>query len=156
MTPAIGTAAACSKLTLAGFTGERAVLADADVLRERSVADPEDIVAGLEPLDRFAAASTVPAKSVPTRWPFGCRRPSWRRSRYGVPTSECQSSGLIEAARIRTSTSSSAGAGFSISRSSSTSGEPYASRQIAFIVTAILFDPVRVVAWRPRRRRCTG
>ena len=87
-------------------------------------------------------ASMVPAKSVPTRWPFGRRRPSCVRTRYGVPVSACQSTGFTEAARTRTSTSSSAGAGLSISRSSSTSGRPYASRQIAFTV-GILSDRQR-------------
>src|SRR5215469_3339079 len=51
-----------------------------------------------------------------------------------MPRIKCQSSGLTEAARTRTNSSSSPTAGTSTSRSSRTSGEPYLSNRIAFMV----------------------
>src|SRR5207244_13331705 len=55
------------------------------------------------------------------------------RATYGVPVIPYQSAGFTEAARTRTSTPSLARSGLSSSWSSSTLGEPYLLRTIAFI-----------------------
>ena len=80
------------------------------------------------------ADSIVPAKSAPKRDDLGPRSPVMGRAIQGVPVRVYQSKRLTDAARTRTSTSSSSGCGASIIADSITSGEPYRSRIIAFIV----------------------
>ena len=70
-------------------------------------------------------ASTTPAASVPRIGFVGARIPfPMIRTMNGLARMMCQSCGLTEAARTRTSTSSSPTAGRSISLSSRTSAEP--------------------------------
>src|SRR3954452_12161420 len=74
----------------------------------------------------------MPARSEPITASFGRRRPENSRTRYGVPRITCQSYGLTDAARTRTSTRPSVGAGESSSSSASPSGEQYRCLRIAF------------------------
>src|SRR6266404_381104 len=78
----------------------------------------------LNRLTFLPTASTVPAKSTPSRGFSGFPKPSSRRTRYGVPSTSCQSRGLTDAACTLTRTSLSAAVGLAMSSYLRTSGEP--------------------------------
>ena len=86
--PAVGTAAACSKVRLAGIrTMFRPLTYSANAPdREPNTRSPTSMWVTLAPI-----ASTSPATSTPRTVVFGRRRPSLRRARYGLPRSMCQS-----------------------------------------------------------------
>ena len=89
---------------------------------------------GWNSVTSFPTASTTPATSAPTLVLFGLRRPPPNsRTKYG-PVTPYHSTGLTDDAWTRSSTWWSSIAGMSTSRSSSTSGIPYRSWTIAFIV----------------------
>src|SRR2546429_407925 len=128
-TPAMGTAAACSKGRLAGFgasapsdTAAYSAKAPPSRFAEPKTASPGRNRVPLEP-----TASTCPATSVPRTRFFGLRSPYIGRAMYGRPAMIAQSPGLTPAARTRTSTSSSPISGWAMSRRSSTSEVPYVS-----------------------------
>src|SRR6266568_354213 len=93
---AIGTEAACSNVTLSGFTtnadsGAHTYSAKAP-LQVPNTASP-----GLNWVTFLPTASTWPATSWPIRVSFGLRRPVIMRTMYDVPR-KSRSSGLTEAA----------------------------------------------------------
>jgi hypothetical protein len=125
--PDTGTAAACSKLRLAGLGAKRSALAQAYSAQEPSHV-PYTGSPGLNCRTFFPTASTVPAASMPRMRILGLRKPKpMKRTRYGRPVIRCQTPGSTPAASTRTRMSSSPAVGFSMSRSSSTSAEPYLS-----------------------------
>ena len=130
--PAMGTAAACSKVTSGGFTAKsssvpRTYSAKAPPL-EPNTSSPGRSCVTLAP-----TSSTRPATSRPGMLLFGRRSPNERRMKYGSPRTRCQSTGLTDAALTRTSTLFASIVGSEISRSSSSSGGPYSWLTIAFI-----------------------
>ena len=133
MIAAIGTAAASSNDTFAGFRTRRTSRAGA--YSAQAAPDvPNTSSPGLNSVTSFPTASTTPATSAPTLVLLGLRRPPPNsRTKYGAVT-PYHSTGLADDACTRSSTWSSAIAGMSTSRSSSTSGMPNRSWTIAFIV----------------------
>src|SRR5215207_9580916 len=130
VSPATGTAAACSNDTLAGFSTSPSS-ATATYSASVPAPAPNTSSPGFRRATFPPTASTAPARSRPSL-AFGLRSPICGRARYGVPVMAYQSAGFTEAAWTRTSTSSSPGSGWPISRSSSTSGGPNLSWTIAF------------------------
>src|SRR3954465_8025740 len=65
---------------------------------------------------------------------LGMRSPATRRNGNGVPRSRCQSPAFADAARTLTNTSPSPRVGTGTSSRCSTSGWPYVSRTMAFIL----------------------
>ena len=130
--PDTGVAAACSKVSRAGFATSLSARASASSAKEPS-ATPRTSSPGAMPCTERPTASTVPATSQPRMGSLGRRSPRPSRAKYGKPVMMCHTSGPQPAARTRTTTSCSPAAGGSMSRSSSTSAEPYRSWTIAFI-----------------------
>ena len=166
ISPAVGTAAASSKLTSGGLSatpasGAVAYSAKAPPLRHCT---PRMVSANTSSpaRKRVTAAptdSTIPATSVPGTRSFGRRMPEpIRRSAHGRPATTCQTSGCTEAARTRISTSSSAGAGRWTSRSLSASMAPYRSWTIALTLRNVLRARLsrRRGSACPRGRRRSG
>src|SRR5215467_8933082 len=124
--PATGTDAACSNVRPSGFASTapswRTLMYSARV--PRSSRPPNTSSPGRSPVTLLPTASTDPAQSAPSLLAraLGRDNPARARTRYGVPPMKCQSSGLTDAARTRTSTSSSPIAGTSTSRNFRTSG----------------------------------
>src|SRR5918995_1813682 len=131
VSPATGTAAACSNDTLAGFSTS-ASSGTVTYSAKVPVPAPNTSSPGSKRVTFPPTASTTPARSRPSL-DLGLRSPICGRATQGVPVMAYQSAGFTEAAWTRTSTSSSPGSGWSISRSSSTSGGPNRSWTIAFI-----------------------
>src|SRR5438445_3147436 len=131
---ATGTAAACSKVTLAGFatTAPFAGMETyaAKVLRSLP---PNTSSPGLNSVTLFPTASTVPAKSVPITTAFALKPRLSRRAVYAIRDRGKKSTGLIEDARTLTRMSSPVMGGRSISSSRRTSGRPGLRQTIAFI-----------------------
>ncbi len=134
MTPAIGTAAACSKVTVPGLEAICRSLAQTSSAQAPEPTQPNTSSPGAKPVTSAPTASTTPATSAPGIGSFGTRSPAWARAMYGVPVVMCQSYMLSDDARTRISTWSAAGSGTATSRSSRTSGRPYRSWTIALIV----------------------
>src|SRR5918993_738085 len=130
VSPATGTAAACSNDTLAGFSTS-ASSGTVTYSAKVPVPAPNTSSPGSKRVTFPPTASTTPARSRPSL-DLGLRSPICGRATQGVPVMAYQSAGFTEAAWTRTSTSSSPGSGWSISRSSSTSGGPKLSWTIAF------------------------
>ena len=120
------TAAACSKVRLAGLSTKWSSLADA-YSAKAPVHHPNTSSPGRSPFTSLPTASTVPAMSVPGTRFFGLRSPVAIRMRYGEPVMTITSPTWIDAAWTRTRTSLSPIWGFSMSRDSRTSAEPYLS-----------------------------
>ena len=123
--PAIGTAAACSKVRLTGLgttlpASASAYSANAP-LQKPSTSSPRR-----SPRTFAPAASTRPAASIPATRAFGLVRPTSPMSRAmsGSPRMMCQSYGFSAAACTRISTSSAPASGGSVSANWSTSGGP--------------------------------
>src|SRR5918993_2421480 len=131
VSPATGTAAACSNDTLAGFSTS-ASSGTVTYSAKVPVPAPNTSSPGSRRVTFPPTASTTPARSRPSL-DLGLRSPICGRAIQGVPVMAYQSAGFTDAAWTRTSTSSSPGSGWSISRSSSTSGGPNRSWTIAFI-----------------------
>src|SRR5215218_809504 len=130
--PEIGTAAACSKVRLPGFSaswpsGTEAYSAK-DPSHQPKTASPGRSWATLGP-----TASTRPATSKPGTGCFGLGSPYRMRATYGRPRTVSQSPLPTAAACTRTSTASSLMAGFSMSLTSRASGGPYLEWTIACI-----------------------
>src|SRR3954462_8170206 len=130
------TAAACSKVSLAGLGTTLS-----DSARAYSANEPSKRPSTSSPVRSprtFApTASTTPAPSTPATRGFGLVRPTVPMSRatYGSPRTMCQSYGLRAAACTRTSTSSAPSRGGSVSTNCRMSGEPNRSWTIAFMTT---------------------
>jgi hypothetical protein len=131
VSPATGTAAACSNDTLPGFSAS-ASSGTATYSARAPVPAPNTSSPGRKRVTLPPTASTTPAESVPSLV-FGVRSPICGRATYGDPVMAYQSAGFTDAARTLTRTSSSPASGWSISRSSSTSGVPNRSWTTAFI-----------------------
>ena len=78
------TAAACSKVRLAGLSTNWSSLADA-YSAKAPVHHPNTSSPGRSCVTSLPTASTVPAMSVPGTWFFGLRSPVASRMRYGEP-----------------------------------------------------------------------
>src|SRR6266511_3046695 len=76
----------------------RDCVANAHVLGESSASPTEHLIAARNWVTSLPTASTVPAKSTPSRSLFGLRSPACKRTRYGEPVIVCQSTGFTEAA----------------------------------------------------------
>src|SRR5215210_7203655 len=132
--PAIVTAAACSKVSLAGLGTTRSASARAysanEPSKRPSTSSPARTSRTFAP-----TASTTPAPSTPTTGGFGLVSPTTPMSRatYGSPRTMCQSWGLSAAAWTRTRTSSGPIWGSSMSTNRRTSGGPNFSWTIAFM-----------------------
>ena len=126
---ATGTDAACSNVRPAGLVitapSWRMLMYSARV--PRSSRPPNTSSPGRNSVTFSPTASTDPAMSAPSLPPLARGRdsPAIIRTRYGAPLMKCQSSGLIDAARTRTSTSLSPKVGMSMSSNLRTSGGPY-------------------------------
>src|SRR5205814_4749778 len=121
--PATGTDAACSKVTLLGFTTNLDSEAHAYSARAARHA-PNTSLPDLNWVTFLPTASTWPDTSTPSRPLLGLHSPVIRRRGSG-PRMRCPSTGLSEAARTLIRTSLSAGTGFSTSAIWTTSGGPY-------------------------------
>src|SRR6266540_3147789 len=128
---AIGTAAASSNDTFAGFGARRASRATA-YSAQAPGATPSTSSPGRKSSTALPTASTRPARSVPTSLVFGFSSPDEGRAKSG-PVTWYHSAGFTDDACTRTSTWSSPTTGMSTSRSSTTPGRPYRSWTIAFI-----------------------
>ena len=132
MRPAVGTAAACSKLSLAGLrastsSGTDTYSANAPPLRHWMplTVSPNTSSPAWNRVTARPTDSTRPAMSMPGTRCLGRRTPlPISRSTCGRPRTVCQTSGCTDAACTRTSSSSSATAGGSMSRIRRTSGGP--------------------------------
>ncbi len=120
------TAAACSKVRLAGFSTTWPSLADA-YSAKAPVHHPNTSSPGRSCVTSLPTASTVPAMSVPGTWFLGLRSPVASRMRYGEPVMTITSPTWMDAARTRTRTSWSPISGGSMARGARTSAEPYLS-----------------------------
>ncbi len=130
---AMGSAAACSNVRLAGFGTTWSCAAHAYSAKAPRT-NPNTSSPGCSPRTSAPTASTSPAASLPTTGIFGLVSPiPMRRATYGSPRRMCQSAGLRAAAWIRTSTSSGRTSGASMSTIRSVSGVPKRSWVIAFI-----------------------
>src|SRR2546426_2504210 len=134
VTPEMGAAAACSKVSLGGFGTSLSGRAMASSAKEPSTL-PITSSPGRNAVTAEPTASTRPATSQPRTLIFGLRNPTTRRAKYGFPVMRCHTSGPQPAARTRTSTSFSPATGAAISLNSKTSAEPYSLWTIAFIVS---------------------
>src|SRR6266540_2304988 len=134
VTPETGTAAACSKVSLAGLGTSLSARAIANSAKEPG-ATPITSSPGWNVVTFAPTASTVPATSHPRTRSFGPPNPITGRAMYGCPVIRCHTSGPAPAACTRTSTSLSPTTGSSTSCSLRTSAEPYVSCTIAFIAT---------------------
>jgi hypothetical protein len=118
-----GTAAACSKVRLAGLAttvpATHTYSAKAPLVVPPNTASP-----GRRSVTVLPTASTVPAKSAPGTGCLGPRSPAAVRAMYGRPVTAYHSAGFTDDARTRTSTPSSVRSGWATSRSSSASGDP--------------------------------
>jgi hypothetical protein len=123
VTPEMGTAAACSMVSLAGFGTSLSGRAMASSAKEPSTM-PITSSPGWNPVTAEPTASTRPARSQPRTSTFGLRNPTMRRAKYGSPVIRCQTSGPQPAACTRTSTSLSPTTGAAMSLSAKTSAEP--------------------------------
>ena len=128
----MGIAAASSNDTPAGFGARRDSRAAASSAQAPDPV-PNTSSPGANAVTAPPTASTRPARSAPTAGDAGLRKPPPRAKRG--PVTPYHSTGFTEDACTRTSTWSSSIVGFSTSRSSSTSGRPYRSATIAFIVS---------------------
>ena len=105
VTPAIGTHAAWSNVTLAGFNTMRFVRKTAHILGQGPVSPAKHFVARLEPRHVFADCFDCPCVIHAERVSFGLNNPNAsKRAKYGEPSMKCQSSGLMAAARTLTRT----------------------------------------------------
>ena len=130
---AMGSAAACSNVRLAGFGATLSSAAHAYSAKAPRT-NPNTSSPGCSPRTFAPTASTTPAASLPTTGIFGLVSPiPMSRATFGSPRRMCQSAGLRAAAWIRTSTSSGRTSGASVSASRSVSGGPNRSWMIAFI-----------------------
>src|SRR5690242_5080247 len=135
VTAASGTAAACSKVRFPGL-GPRLPWGTAMYSAKAPWPKPYTSSPGLNAVTLLPARSTVPARSPPGTANFGLRTPPSPagRSRTGSPRMKCQSHGLAELARTRTSTSCAPTTGSSTSAGRRTSpGAPYPCWTIAFM-----------------------
>src|SRR6266496_3488979 len=142
--PAIGTAAACSKVRLTGLGTSLSASAcaySANAPRQK----PSTSSPCRSPRTFAPTASTRPAASTPATRAFGLVSPTSPMSRAmrGSPRITCQSYGLSAAACTRTSTSSAPTSGRSVSASRKTSGGPNRSWTIAFIRSPRVVAPCR-------------
>jgi hypothetical protein len=128
----MGTAAACSKVRLLGFSTSWPSGTDAysakDPLHQPKTSSP-----GRRRSTFLPTASIRPATSKPGTLCFGLDSPYRMRAMYGRPFTVSQSPLPTAAARTRTSTASSLTIGWSMSLSSRASGGPYLEWTIAFI-----------------------
>ncbi len=105
VTAEVGSAAACSELTVAGLATTLSSAARAYSANDPSQA-PKTSSPGLNPVTCPPTASTVPATSQPRTCCLGRRRPNpITRTRYGRPLIRCHTLGSTPAARTRTRTS---------------------------------------------------
>jgi hypothetical protein len=107
VTAASGTAAACSKVRLAGL-GARPPWRTAMYSAKAPWPKPYTSSPGWNAVTPVPGCATVPARSPPGTANFGLRTPPSPagRSRTGSPRTKCQSHGSAELARTDTSTSS--------------------------------------------------
>ena len=133
MTAAVGTAAACSKVRLAGL---RTTVPATHTYSAKAplLVPPNTVSPGRRSVTVAPTASTVPAKSAPGTGCLGRRSPAAGRAMYGRPVTAYHSAGFTDDERTRTSTSSSVRSGWAMSWSWSTSGDPNRWWTIAFTV----------------------
>ena len=140
---AIGTAAACSKVRLAGLGTTLSAAAhaySANAPRANpSTASPARSCRTFAP-----AVSTTPATSIPATRALGLVSPTpISRAISGSPRKMCQSAGLTAAACTRISTSPSPTSGRPVSTSRRTSGGPNLSWTTALITSC----PFAAASW---------
>src|SRR3954453_5248524 len=140
VTPQTGRVAAPSKDTPGGLWASRSSATSA-----YSAKAPRPKPNTSSPTETFVtagpAATTTPAKPVPSTGFFGRRAPKIRRPRYGRPVIACHAPRSRPAATTRTTTSWSPGSGRGTSSRRSTSVSPYLSRRIARIVPLVGSGP---------------
>ena len=130
----MGTAAACSNVSRAGFGTRKLCDVPRTYSAREPLREPKTSSPGRNCVTFLPTASTCPATSMPMALLLGFRSPATTRTSDGLPRIMCQSYALTAAARTRTRMLSSSMVGISTSLSSRTSGGPYLSRTIAFIV----------------------